>query len=213
MPMSFDPLQIPNVWRAKSLATDACVEPTGFAALDAALGGGWPTPALIEVLTDTYGIGELQLIMPLLRSLRARAGTSALFAWLNPPYEPNAVALAQQQLLGPHWLIRSPSNVDGLWAMEQTMKCGACAAVLGWLPSITMPSLRRLKLAMSSGQTSAVLYRSTAAATDASPAQVRLLLSAARTGLHIRVLKARRREASALTVNVDALRVSLGPTS
>lgn len=209
--MMFDPLHIPNVWRAKSLAAAACVESTGFDALDVALGGGWPKPAMIELLTDVYGIGELQLILPLLRALQAHAQTPALIAWLNPPYEPNAVALAQQRLLsGPHWLIRPASTSHALWAMEQSLKCGACAAVLSWLPALTMPSLRRLKLAASSGHTYALLYRPTASAAEPSPAQVRLILSARRSGLHIRVLKARTREPSDVIVDVDACRLRAG---
>src|SRR5688572_4505042 len=101
----FDPLQIPNVWRAQSLASRASVVPTGFDSLDAALGGGWPTPALLEILTDVHGIGELQLILPLLRTLTRRPPSPALIAWLNPPYEPNAVALAQHGFAHcQHWL-------------------------------------------------------------------------------------------------------------
>ena len=30
--------------------------------------GGWPQPALIEVLVDVYGIGEVQVLVPLLRA-------------------------------------------------------------------------------------------------------------------------------------------------
>lgn len=45
----FDPLQIPNVFRARSVRPSARkVLPTGFDDLDAALTGGWPHPALIE---------------------------------------------------------------------------------------------------------------------------------------------------------------------
>ncbi|MGH8425257.1 MAG: hypothetical protein ACRER3_23365, partial [Pseudomonas fluorescens] len=64
-----DPLldQLPNVWRAASLVRGrGSYCPTGDAALDEALGGGWPSPALIELLTDKHGIGELQLLMPLI---------------------------------------------------------------------------------------------------------------------------------------------------
>lgn len=204
----FDPLQIPHVWRARSLASDALLEPTGFAALDAALGGGWPKPALIEVLTELSGIGELQLITPLLRSLQMQARTPLIIAWFNPPHEPNATALAQHDLLAsPHWLIRTPSRPNVLWSMEQSLKCGACAAVLAWLPSITMPSLRRLKLAVASGQTYGVLYRPTSAAAEPSPAQVRLLLRPHERGLSVQILKARSREISQLTLNVDSHRL------
>src|SRR5688572_3435128 len=123
----FDPLQIPNVWRAQSLAPETSLTPTGFAALDDALGGGWPQPAMIEMLTDVYGIGELQLVLPLLRaSVVPERAAPPLIAWINPPYEPNAVALAQQALLDrPHWLITTASTRDALWSVEQALKAGA----------------------------------------------------------------------------------------
>lgn len=210
----FDPLQIPNVWRAQSLAPETSLKSTGFAALDQALGGGWPQPAMIEMLTDVYGIGELQLILPLLRtSVSSPTSAPPVIAWINPPYEPNAVALAQQALLDrPHWLITTTSTKDALWSMEQALKAGACAVVLAWMSSITTPSLRRLKLAMITGHTSIVLYRSTAAASDPSPAHIRLLLTPRDSQLRVRVLKARSRQPSELTLEVDALRFQGGDT-
>jgi protein ImuA len=124
----FDPLQIPNVWRAQSIHPHASLEPTGFDALDAALGGGWPAPAFIEILTDVYGIGEIQVILPLLRSLMKRAPAPPLIVWLNPPHQPNAVALAQHGLMdGHHWLAMNLSPRDTLWSMERALMCW-------WLP-------------------------------------------------------------------------------
>ena len=84
-----DPLQIPNVWRAGSLGLmrDAAI-PAGFSAIDSAIGGGWPCPALIEIFTDVHGIGELQLFLPLFRSLSCSSSNRSLMLWLNPPYEP-----------------------------------------------------------------------------------------------------------------------------
>lgn len=210
----FDPLQIPNVWRAQTLAPETSLTATGFATLDAALGGGWPQPAMIEMLTDVYGIGELQLILPLLRaSVLPATSAPPLIAWINPPYEPNAVALAQQALLDrPHWLITTASVRDALWSTEQALKAGACAAVLVWVASITTPSLRRLKLAMVTGHTSLVLYRPTAAASESSPAQVRLMLIPRGSRLGVRVLKARSRKPTELTLDVDPLRLQAGGT-
>lgn len=210
----FDPLQIPNVWRAQSLAPETSLTTTGFAALDDALGGGWPQPAMIEMLTDVYGIGELQLILPLLRTSSVPpTGAPPLIAWINPPYEPNAIALAQQALLDrPHWLITTASTRDALWSVEQALKAGACAAVLAWVASLTVPNLRRLKLAMVTGRTSLVLYRSTAAATESSPAHIRLMLIPRGSQLHVRVLKARSRRPTDVTLEVDPLRLHAGDT-
>jgi hypothetical protein len=208
----FDPLQIPHVWRAQSLASEGSVTATGFAALDQALGGGWPQPGMIELLTDHYGIGELQLILPLLRtSVLAPTPAAPVIAWINPPYEPNAVALAQLDLLDrPHWLITTASTQDALWSTEQALKAGACAVVLAWISSLTTASLRRLKLAMVTGQTSVVLYRASVAAREPSPADVRLALAPRGSQLDVRVIKARRRPPSELTLDVDPLRLQGG---
>ncbi len=43
--------------------------PSGFAALDRELGGGWPTARLIELLCDRAGIGELSLLLPTMPKL------------------------------------------------------------------------------------------------------------------------------------------------
>jgi len=207
----FDPLQIPNVWRAQSLAPEASLTTTGFAALDEALGGGWPKAAMIELLTDVYGIGELQLILMLLRAPVPPDMPAPVIAWINPPYEPSAVALAQQGLLDrPHWLITTTSTQDALWSMEQTLKAGACAAVLAWVSSITTASLRRLKLATATGQTCAVLFRPSAASTEPSPAHIRLMLVPRGPRLGVRVLKARSRKPTELTLDVDPLRLQAG---
>jgi protein ImuA len=209
----FDPLEIPNVWRAHSLAHETSRTATGFAALDEALGGGWPTPAMIELLTDVYGIGELQLILPLLRTSVSQAAPAPLIAWINPPYEPSALAFAQHGLLDrPHWLITTTSTQDALWSMEQALKAGACAAVLGWLSTVTSASLRRLKLATAAGHTHAVLYRPSAAAAEASPAHIRLLLLPRGSRLGVRVLKARGRKPIEVTLDVDPLRLHVGGT-
>jgi cell division inhibitor SulA/protein ImuA len=207
----FDPLQIPNVWRAQSLTALSSTLPTGFDSLNTALGGGWPSPALLEILTDAYGIGEVQLVLPLLRALTERSPKPALIVWLNPPYEPNAVALAQQGF-GEcrHWLAMNLSSQDVLWSMEQALKAGACAAVLAWASQADTPSLRRLKLAVSGTQSHGILYRPAAAATQPSPSHIRLQLGVRSTQLLVKVLKVPGRNPCELTLDVDAHR--LNPT-
>lgn len=204
----FDPLQIPNVWRAQSLATRASLLPTGFAVLDEALGGGWPTPAFIEILIDTYGIGELQLLVPLLRSVVTNSPQPVVVAWLNPPYEPNAVALAQHGLGdSQHWLVRNVTAKDTLWSMEQALKSRACAAVLAWASGVSMPSLRRLKLAVQGAAQYAILFRPSVDSAQASPAHVRLQLVPHQGRLLTTVLKAPGRKRCELLIDIDSLRL------
>ncbi len=52
------------------LACDTSVA-SGFAALDHALNGGWPTARLIEVLCDRVGVGELSLLLSTMPRVRA----------------------------------------------------------------------------------------------------------------------------------------------
>jgi len=205
----FDPLQIPNVWRAQSLHShNAAVEPTGFEPLDGALGGGWPIPALLEILTDDYGIGELQLILPLLRALTKRAPPPPLFVWLNPPHHPNAVALAQHGLAEcHHWLVTDLSSRNTLWSMERALKADACSAVLAWVTDADAAGLRRIRLAVSTGSVHGVLYRPRSAAAQPSPAHVRLQIAAQGTSLHVKVLKAQGRKPSELLLDIDSRRL------
>ena len=52
---------------ASGSAGAGLAQPSGYAALDAALpGGGWPEAALVEVLLAADGLGELSLLLPTL---------------------------------------------------------------------------------------------------------------------------------------------------
>lgn len=85
-------LQLPlqDVWRASELAlsrSTTCT--TGHAALDAELpNGGWPRSALVEVLLQQAGIGEMQLLKPAL----AKLATTQRIALIQPPYLDQIVA-------------------------------------------------------------------------------------------------------------------------
>jgi hypothetical protein len=201
-------LMRPDVWRGASFAR-VLAEPSGYPALDALLpGGGWPVSALTELLLDSEGIGELRLILPWLARLTQAGGRVAL---IDPPYLPFAQALQQAGLYLPRTLVVRPQPGDGgLWALEQTLRNGACGAVVGWhgfaaggdrpghdgrLPAggdLGIAELRRLQLAAEAGRTTALLFRPQAAALQPSTAALRLRLSAGRAGqLQIDLLKAR----------------------
>ena len=55
--------------------------------------------------------------------------------------------------------VRPADRDDALWAAEQAMRSGACAAVLFWLPSDEYAWLRRLQMAAEAGRAMAVLFR------------------------------------------------------
>jgi cell division inhibitor SulA/protein ImuA len=178
------------VWRGDRLATgQGPVRPTGFAALDAELpGGGWPANALIELLADRPGIGELSLLLPLMREVAA----GRWLVWVAPPLSPYAPALAAAGVpLARLLLVDPPRPEQSLWAARQALASGSCAAVLAWPPRIDGAGLRRLQLAAEAGTTPLFLFRPQAAGCQASPASLRLSLSAAAGNLEIRILKRR----------------------
>jgi len=56
-------LENPRVWRGRNAIQQKTGLASGYPELDRHLpGGGWPQQALIEILTEQYGIGELRLL-------------------------------------------------------------------------------------------------------------------------------------------------------
>src|SRR6185437_16719198 len=79
----------PSLWRASQLARGrARVLETGYPALSAELpGGGWPLGALVDLLVQQPGIGEMRLLQPALSALGRPV------ALLRPPQVPNGLGL------------------------------------------------------------------------------------------------------------------------
>jgi hypothetical protein len=170
---------------------------SGHEELDALLpGGGWPECGLIELLLDQHGIGELQIVMPLLRgsSLDEAAGNGARWiAWLAPPFLPYAPALQAAGLVPARQLIvrtLQTKTKEVWWAMEQVLRSGTCRAVLGWAGEARGHVLRRLKLAAEQGGSAGLLFRPTRYRLQASPANVRAILQGAEAGLEVEIFKA-----------------------
>jgi hypothetical protein len=185
-------LRHPAVWRARSADTSAQPPglPTGFSALDRCLpGGGWPRQGLIELLADRPGIGELRLLMPALAALCSEEREGGWLAWVSPPYQPYAPALADCGIdVGRVLVVR---RGPAAWVIEQSLRSGSCSAVLGWVDTIDLTGLRRLQLAAEQSRCLAVLFRGRRAHHEPSPAVLRILLSAAPAGLDMRILKSR----------------------
>jgi len=183
----------PGLWRGAGTEMAAAV-PTGFRRLDERLpGGGWPLDTVVELLLPSSGIGELELLLPLLRSLSdVGSGAPRWIAWLNPPYLPYAPALAGSGLDPGRMLVVRPRAGGGLpWAMEQALRSGACAAVLGWVNAIDDTALRRLKLAAAEGRSLGLLFRPAQCRDEPSPAALRLALTARDGSLDVEILKSR----------------------
>ena len=162
-----------TLWHAgRSAKPSVDGEPTGHAALDALLPQkGWPRRALTELLLPADGVGELELVLPVLARMTQAGQPVVLIA---PPYIPYApawlaagVALSQLEIV-------EASPRDALWAFEQCLRSGACAAVLGWPQHADAQSLRRLQVAADTGDCLGFAFRDRRHLANASPAALRL---------------------------------------
>jgi len=190
-------LKHPAVWRGRrptwtheNGTHEACIA-SGFSGLDEQLpGGGWPRGALTEIMLPQPGIGELRLILPALRQLSRDRKWIALIA---PPYLPfapawQAMGLDLSRLLWVH----PRDHIDQLWAVEQALQSGTCGAVLSWQSDTPgFERLRRLQLAAESSRCWGVLFRPLGDADEASPAAVRVRLTAKERALDVHFLKRR----------------------
>lgn len=219
-----------DLWRGQSKAAAVAQGiATGFPLLDRALPwSGWPADGLIELLTDQPG-AALALMLPALVRLCATADArhddqgarcvtpdkhpsrggrghqreSGGDSWLllvNPPLIPYAPALAAYGL-DPEHVVLVDAPEQGAWAMEQGLRLGGCAAVIGWAGETlargkrarlwTTPILRRLQLAAKERSTPAFLVRASSASVDASPAPLRLDVESIPDGLGLMLRKLR----------------------
>ncbi|MBF6022582.1 translesion DNA synthesis-associated protein ImuA [Lysobacter niastensis] len=162
-----------TLWHAgRTAAIAADGEPSGHAAFDALLPQrGWPRRALTELLLPADGVGELALLLPTLARMTQAGGTVALIA---PPYVPYAPAwqAAGVDLCALEIIDAAPR--DALWAFEQCLRSGACAAVVGWPVQADAPALRRLQVAADSGDCLGFALRDRRHAANPSPAALRV---------------------------------------
>src|SRR5690242_16793050 len=145
-------LNHPLVWRGDQLGRADDAVCSGFPELDRELpGGGWPKKALIELLHDVQGIGELRLVLPALGRL-ARAGETIVL--VAPPQVPYAPALAACGIEPARLLVVvATESHDCWWAAEQVVRSGSVGALLFWPGSPSDRRLRRLQLAAQDGDT------------------------------------------------------------
>lgn len=178
------------VWRASQMGSyRSAVTSSGYAALDAELPhGGWPSAALIELLPQQTGIGEMQLLRPALGTIAQKRR----IALLQPPHLPQVAAwtawgLPAERLL---W-IKTARSADALWSAEQILRNGSCGALLFWQAHARPESLRRLHLAAQGSDIVFWMLRPLASAQDASPSPLRLALRPAAASIEIHIVKRR----------------------
>lgn len=155
----------------------------GALTLDEALPwGGLPRAALHEVLAVDGGAAT-GFCAALLGRLAAGTGT---VLWCRRGraqdlYGPGLAAfgLAPARLL----VVRARTATDVLWVMEEALRSGALAAVLGEADGLGVTAARRLQLAAEGGATAALLLRRDRAEPEPGPAVTRWRVAAAPGGL------------------------------
>jgi hypothetical protein len=189
-------LQRHPVWLGGALKSEIPRISSGYDLLDQELpGGGWPSGALTEILSGQEGIGELQLVLP---ALAALTWAGKRVAWLAPPHLPYVPALVAAGVnLSQLAVVRAPSRRDALWAAEQVLRAGCCHALVAWFRRAGYDELRRLAVAAEASPAWVALFRPHQAASESSPACLRLALEPAQEGVSVRILKRRGAPAAA----------------
>ena len=168
-------LKHPALWKAGALQREVEATSSGFEALDRHLPGkGWPKAGLCEFMLPSSGLGELKLLLPVLKTLSRQ---SRWIAWVNPPFIPYAPALKAAGVDVDKILLIHPKNhKDALWALERATQSGTCSAALAWLDEreLTTKDTQRLQLAARQGGTLSCLIRPEKALEENSMAELRV---------------------------------------
>jgi protein ImuA len=132
--------------------------PSGLAALDVALGGGFARGAIHEFLAP--GGGAAAWSVALLTATRAADRHRWIF-YIDTTYDfypPEAVRLGvpPERLV----VIHAARRADALWSGEQSLRCPSVATVILPLRSIDPQTSRRLQLAAETGGNLGLLIRS-----------------------------------------------------
>ena len=87
--------------------------------------------------------------------------------------------------------MRPKNATETLWAAEQALASGNCAAVLLWTDALNDARSRRLQLAAEKGRSWAIAFRPLAASAQASAAALRIRLRPGAAGTALDILKSR----------------------
>lgn len=169
---------------------------------------------LTELLVSRHGSGELGLLSPALARLTRDTSSDPSgdtpVRWvmlIAPPWIPYAPGLCWQGLaLDRVLMVRVRRPPDVLWAMDETLRSGACAGVIAWAGTAAVQRvghslLQRLHLLAGRQQAWAVLIRAARFRRQRSPARLRLeILPSSPDTLQVEIFRNGWRGAGAVTV-------------
>jgi len=200
----------PAIWRGCNISGQGDYGlTTGYPELDNILPGrGWPRNGTTEIITPCWGLGELQLLLPL---MVAAARDGKWMMWVSPPYSLYGPALAQAGIALEQVLIidLESSCRDALWATEQALQAPGCGLVLAWQKSLPHKTVRRLQLAAQAGNTPGVLLQHK----ESKHSQPCLRLKIENTGAHSMPSVASHSHHSNIRVTVTRARGNFRPLS
>ena len=140
------------------------VLPFGVDAIDRHLpGGGLLRGALHEIFADDAGIATA--FCALLAGRLAGDAENHAILWCERPWTLDAGALYGPALLqfgidpARMILVRPRRDADALWAMEEGLRCGRIAAVVGEITDMSLTASRRLQLAAEETGVTALMLR------------------------------------------------------
>jgi hypothetical protein len=156
---------------------------------------GFHRGTLVEWLAAESGGGAETLALAAARSSCREGGVLVVLDSSRELYPPAIARLGidLEQLI----VIQATDPADGLWALDQALRCLAVAAVLAWPARLDSHTFRRLQLAAEEGGGLGLFVRPRTAQHEPSWADVRLLVEPLSGGgtagrrLRIRLLRSR----------------------
>ncbi|WP_345336246.1 SulA-like leucine-rich domain-containing protein [Ferrimonas pelagia] len=104
--------------------------------------------------------GDAVTLARLTPALSEWAQQSGWVVLINPPAGHWAELLSEAGIVASRVLrVRCGDDVEALWALEQSLLSGTCAAALAWLPTLDHRDKRRLQLVQKRAHCPAVLFQ------------------------------------------------------
>jgi protein ImuA len=146
---------------------------SGFRTLDELLpDGGFHRGTLVEWLAAGDGCGEASLALTAAREACRQGGALVVLDRAGEFYPPAVIGLGIEP--GELLVVQTVSEADHAWALDQTLRCPAVAAVVAWPERLDAKTFRRLQLAAEQGGALGLLIRPEQVRHEPSWADVRL---------------------------------------